>query len=123
MAEIVAAALTSHAPLVTGKPEVSRPEQCDRLYAGFREIERRLAAAQPDVIVMIVTVHLQNFPYINMPAFSIGLAGAYDAPSAGGARLMRLTPRTVPAMPAWCMALLERGLAGGFDFAYSYEIE
>jgi hypothetical protein len=35
MAEIVAAALTSHAPLVTGKPEIARPEQCERLHAGF----------------------------------------------------------------------------------------
>lgn len=123
MAEIVAAALTSHAPLVTGKPDVSKPEQRDRLYAGFREIQRRLAAARPDVIVMFVNDHLQNFPYSNMPAFCIGLAPAYDAPSAGGARLMRLPPRKVPGLPAWGMALLESGLAGGFDFAYSYEIE
>ena len=27
MAEVVAAALTSHAPLVTGRPDVSNPEQ------------------------------------------------------------------------------------------------
>lgn len=123
MAEIVAAALTAHAPLITGKPEVSKPEQRDRLYAGFREIQRRLAAARPDVLVMFVNDHLQNFPYSNMPAFCIGLAPAYDAPSAGGARLMRLPPRKIPGLPAWGMALLESGLAGGFDFAYSYEIE
>ena len=43
MAEIVAAALTAHAPLITGKPDVSRPEQRDRLYAGFHELRRRLA--------------------------------------------------------------------------------
>lgn len=123
MAEIVAAALTCHAPLVTGKPEVSRPEQRDRLYAGFHEIHRRLVAARPDLIVMFVNDHLQNFPYSNMPAFCVGLADAYDAPSAGGARLMRLTPRKVPGAPAWGMALLEAGLGGGVDFAYSYEIE
>ena len=33
MAEIVAAALTFHAPLITGKPEIGKPEQRDRLYA------------------------------------------------------------------------------------------
>jgi hypothetical protein len=48
MAEIVAAALTSHAPLVSGKAEIGRPEQRDRLYSGFHEIRRRLAAARPD---------------------------------------------------------------------------
>ncbi len=123
MAEIVAAALTSHAPLITGRPEVSRPEQRDRLYAGFQEARRRLAAARPDLVVMFVNDHLQNFPYSNMPAFCVGLAGAYDAPSPGGARLMRIPPRKVPGAPEWGMALLERGLAGGIDFAYSYEIE
>ena len=36
MAEIAAAALTSHAPMITGRPDVSKPEQRERLYAGFR---------------------------------------------------------------------------------------
>lgn len=34
MAQIVAAALVSHGPLVTGRPEVSKPEQRGRVYAG-----------------------------------------------------------------------------------------
>jgi hypothetical protein len=54
MADIVAAALTSDAPLITGKPEVSTPEQRDRLYAGFRDLARRFAAARPDLIIMFV---------------------------------------------------------------------
>ncbi len=123
MAEIVAALLTSHAPLITGKPEVSRPEQRDRLYGGFHELRRRLAAARPDLIVMFVNDHIQNFPYSNMPAFCVGLAEAYDAPSPGGSRLMRIPPRKVRGAPEWGEALLESGLAAGFDFAYSYEIE
>ena len=123
MAEIVAAALTSHAPLITGKPEIARPEQRDRLYAGFQELRRRLAAARPDLFVMFVNDHLQNFPYSNLPAFCVGLAAAYDAPSPGGAPLMRIPPRKIRGAPEWGMALLEAGLAGGFDFAYSYEIE
>lgn len=123
MAEIVAAALTAHAPLITGRPEVGRPEQRERLYAGFHELHRRLAAARPDLIVMFVNDHLQNFPYSNLPAFCVGMADAYDAPSAGGARLMRLTPRKVKGAPEFAAALLEAGLEAGFDFAYSYEIE
>ena len=123
MAEIVAAALTAHAPLITGKPEVSRPEQRDRLYAGFHELRRRLAAARPDLLVMFVNDHLQNFAYDNLPAFCVGLAGSYEAPSPGGADLMRLTPRTLRGHPEWAMALLEAGLAAGIDFAYSHDIE
>lgn len=52
MTEIVVAALTSHAPLITGKPDVARPEQRERLHAGFHECGRRLAAARPDLLVM-----------------------------------------------------------------------
>lgn len=123
MAEIVAAALTSHAPLITGRPDVARPEQRERLYAGFRELARRLAAARPDVIVMFVNDHVQNFAYDNVPAFCVGLADEYDAPGAGAAKFMRLTPRKLAGVPEFSMALLETGLAAGFDFAYSYEIE
>jgi hypothetical protein len=123
MAEIVAAALTSHAPLITGKPDIGRPEQREHLYAGFRELGRRLADARPELIVMFVNDHLQNFPYSNLPAFCVGLADEYDAPSAGGGAFMRIPPRKLRGDRATAMALLEAGLDAGFDFAYSYEIE
>jgi hypothetical protein len=123
MAEIVGAVLTAHAPLITGKPEVSKPEQRDRLYAGFREAGRRLHAARPDLLVMFVNDHLQNFAYDNLPAFCIGLAGSYEAPSEGGAAFMRIPARTLRGNPEWAMSLLEAGLAAGIDFAYSHDIE
>jgi hypothetical protein len=123
MAEIVGAALTAHAPLITGKPEVSKPEQRDRLYAGFHEAGRRLHAARPDLLVMFVNDHLQNFAYNNLPAFCIGLAGSYEAPSEGGAAFMRIPARTLRGNPEWAMSLLEAGLATGIDFAYSHDIE
>jgi len=53
----------------------------------------------------------------------VGLAGSYQAPSPGGAALMRLTPRTLRGHPEWAMALLEAGLTAGIDFAYSHDIE
>jgi Catalytic LigB subunit of aromatic ring-opening dioxygenase len=123
MAEIVAAALTAHAPLITGRPDVAKPEQRDRFYAGFHELGRRLRAARPDLLVMFVNDHLQNFAYNNLPAFCVGLAPSYQCPSPGGAQLMRLQPRTVRGNPQWAMRLLEAGLEAGIDFAYSYEIE
>src|SRR3989442_10612672 len=122
MAEIVAAALAAHAPLITGKPEIARPEQRERLYAGFHEMRRRLAAARPDLLVMFVNDHLQNFPYSNLPAFCIGLADAYDAPSPGGSALMRIPPRKIPGAPAWGMAPLEGGRAGGVAFSPPSEV-
>jgi len=72
---------------------------------------------------MFVNDHLQNFPYSNLPAFCVGLADDYDAPSAGGGAFMRIPPRKLRGDRATAMALLEAGLDEGFDFAYSYEIE
>jgi hypothetical protein len=72
---------------------------------------------------MFVNDHLQNFPYSNMPAFCVGLASEYDAPSPGGAGLMRIAPRRIAGRPEWGLALLEAGLERGIDFAYSYEID
>ena len=87
MAEIVAAApMTAHAPLITGKPDVSRPEQRDRLYAGFHELRRRLAAARPDLLVLFVNDHLQNFAYDNLPGLLRGPGRSYEAPSPGARR-------------------------------------
>src|SRR5260370_19660034 len=80
MAEIVAAALAAHAPLITGKPEIARPEQRERLYAGFHEMRRRLAAARPDLLVLFFSDHLQNFPYSHLPAFCIALVYSLDSP-------------------------------------------
>jgi hypothetical protein len=62
MAEIVAAALTSHAPFVTGKPDIGKPEQRERLC--FHEIRRRLAAAGPDLIMTFV-----NEPGLSLTGF------------------------------------------------------
>ena len=123
MAQIVAAALASHAPLVTGRPDVAEPARRDRLYDGLREVGRRLTAARPDVVVMFVNDHLQNFPYSNMPAFCVALADSYEAPSEGAGAFMRIPARRIAGRPAWGGALLEAGLESGFDFAYSYEID
>ena len=70
-----------------------------------------------------VNDHLQNFPYSNMPAFCVGLAPSYDAPSPGGAGLMRIPPRKIAGRPARPWPLLEAGLERGIDFAYSHEID
>jgi hypothetical protein len=61
MAEIAARRADLPRALVTGKPEIGRPEQRDRPYGGFHEI-RRLAAAHPDPIMMFVLQGLRSSP-------------------------------------------------------------
>ncbi len=76
MAEIVAALLTSHAPPITRRPEVSRRAGRDRLHGGFHELHRRIAAARPDPVATLAPDHSQSLPYSNLPAFRIGVAEA-----------------------------------------------
>jgi 2,3-dihydroxyphenylpropionate 1,2-dioxygenase len=67
------------------------------------------AATRPDLLVMFVNDHLQNFPYSNMPAFCIGLCDDYDAPSPGSSAFMKIPARKLRGVPALGMALLEAG--------------
>jgi hypothetical protein len=115
--------LTSHAPNITAKPVVSDPAQRARFLAGYEGLRRRLEQARPDLLVLFVNDHLQNFFYDNMPAYCIGIAESYPAPSEGAAAFLRIPSRRVPGARAWAQRLLRAGWEAGIDFAYSHELE
>jgi len=123
MASVVAGVLTSHAPLITARPEVGDHAARARFVGALEELRRRLERARPDVIVMFVNDHVQNFFYDAMPALCVGVADAYWAPSEGGSRFLRVPARRVPGHRAWARELLVAGLEAGFDLAYSHELE
>ena len=123
MGDIVAGLLTSHAPNITAKPVISDPDQRARFLAGFDVLRQRLERARPDLLVVFVNDHLQNFFYNNMPAYCIGLADSYEAPSNGGAAFLKIPPRRLAGARTWARSLLEAGWDAGFDFAYSQELE
>ncbi len=123
MGGIVGGTLVSHAPKITATPEVSTPAQRTRFLASLEVLRNRLEDARPDLLVVFANDHLQNFFLNNMPAFCVGLAEQYAAPSEAGAVFLKIPPRWVPGGGAWAKSLLAAGLARGFDFAYSYELE
>lgn len=123
MGTIVAACMTSHAPNITAKPAIADPQQRVRFLAGLEEIRKRLAAVRPDVLVVFANDHLQNFFYDSMPAFCVGVAESYWAPSEGGAKFLRVPARRIPGASAWAKAFVEAALDKGFDVNYSHELE
>jgi hypothetical protein len=123
MGEVVAGVLTSHAPKITATQEVSTPAQCARFLASLELLRSRLEAARPDLLVIFANDHLQNFFLNNVPAFCIGVAERYPAPSKDGAVFLKIPPRHIPGLGAWAKSLLAAGLGAGFDFAYSCELE
>jgi len=123
MARIVAALLTSHAPNITAKPEVSDPAQRARFLSSFELLRQRLERARPDRLVIFANDHLQNFFYDNMPAYCIGLADSYEAPSSGSSAFLKIPERRVPGDGVWARRLLKAGWDAGFDFAFSQDLE
>lgn len=73
MGTIVSAYATSH--ILFGPQGVE--ERAARVVAGMRELGRRAAAAQPDVILMIVSEHMFNINTSLQPPFCVGLADRY----------------------------------------------
>ena len=121
MATVVAACMTSHAPNMTATPEAA-PEQRKRFLAARAEMRRRLVAARPDVVVMFVNDHVQNFFYDNLPAYCVGVGERHWAPR-GAAGFLKIPERQVPGAPAWSKGLLVAGLEAGFDLAVSHDLE
>jgi catalytic LigB subunit of aromatic ring-opening dioxygenase len=121
MATIVAAAMTSHAPNMTATPAAA-PQQRTRFLAALAEMRRRLVAARPDLVVMFVNDHVQNFFYDNLPAYCVGVGDKHWAPR-GAAGFLKIPERQVPGASDWSRALLVAGLEAGFDLAVSHDLE
>jgi len=121
VATVVASCLTSHAPNMTATPDAA-PEQRARFLAGLAEMRRRLMAARPDLVIMFVNDHVQNFFYDNLPAYCIGVGPTHWAPK-GAATFLKIPQRQVPGAAAWGKALLAEGLEAGFDLAVSHDLE
>lgn len=73
MGRIVGAFAMSH---VLGSP-FGLEEQAERVFAGMREIGRRLRETRPTVVVMITGDHLNNFKLDRPMPFAVGTADVY----------------------------------------------
>jgi protocatechuate 4,5-dioxygenase beta chain/2'-aminobiphenyl-2,3-diol 1,2-dioxygenase large subunit len=73
MGKIVGAFAMSH---VLGSP-FGLEEQAERVFAGMRELGRRLRETKPTVLVVITSDHLNNFKIDQPMPFAIGSADAY----------------------------------------------
>jgi aromatic ring-opening dioxygenase catalytic subunit (LigB family) len=77
---LVFAGVCSHAPGITGRAGMADPALREPLYAAYREMREKLAAAKPDALIVIAAEHFANFFMSNMPSFAIGMADHYQGP-------------------------------------------
>jgi aromatic ring-opening dioxygenase catalytic subunit (LigB family) len=77
---LVFAGICSHAPGITGRAHMADPTITDEFFRAYRAMADELAAAKPDVLIIVAAEHFANFFMNNMPAFAVGMAESYEGP-------------------------------------------
>ena len=119
MGSIVFSASTSHAPHITGFPDLASPDKKARFYGAMQEVGRRLAAARPDVVVVVSSDHFHNLFIDRMPAFCVGLADRHQGPAE---KWIRIDPFEVRGCREFARALVDHAFESGLDPAFSERI-
>jgi aromatic ring-opening dioxygenase catalytic subunit (LigB family) len=77
---LVFAGIGSHAPGITGRAHMADKAIKEEFHGAYRAMAEELAAAKPDVLIVVAAEHFANFFMNNMPAFAIGMAESYEGP-------------------------------------------
>jgi predicted class III extradiol MEMO1 family dioxygenase len=78
MARLVYAGATSHVSGIIRSPDAD-PEKAFVLERGWQKMTADIAAADPDVVVLIGTDHQETYGLENYPVFAMGQAESYPA--------------------------------------------
>lgn len=116
MAQLVYAGATSHVSGIIRIPDVD-PEKSPIIDRAWQEMTADIAAADPDIVVLIGTDHQETYGLENYPVFAIGQAEEYPAWNEHG--IPGETSRGNPAVSAQ----IHRSLVhGGIDISVSMEM-
>jgi aromatic ring-opening dioxygenase catalytic subunit (LigB family) len=119
MAELVAAFVASHAPLITANPESAEQGQKERIHDAMRRLHEELVAARPTALVICSNEHFTNFFYDNLPPFCVGVADGYQGPVE---TWLRVPQGRVPGQPELGQWLVKEALEHDFDLSFSHEL-
>jgi hypothetical protein len=149
MAKIVGVFQTAHTPFCYRRPEAwndlraGRPVRADvpvddletnrlkyaRIQNGFEVLRRKLAEADPDVIVVFGDDQMECFDFTNFPAFSVYVGEQFeghvvdqDAPTATEQPSKPLRRAHLKGHPPLAAALLGGLMKRGFDPAFSMDM-
>jgi aromatic ring-opening dioxygenase catalytic subunit (LigB family) len=119
MAELVGVFAASHTPVMLNFPDAIDPGQLAAVRAAFADLGRRIAALEPQAIVLVSDDHLHNFFLDNLPAFCIGTADRYPTPIENW---LKADKRVLPGAAGLGAHLLGEALEAGFDPAFSMQL-
>ena len=120
MGTFAGAFASSHGPLIVRDwDKLDAPLQ-ERFTRDFRELGKRIATANPDVLVVISPDHWVNFFLNNLPSVCIGVGDENDGPPEP---FMSTFPyKTLPGDAAFGQHLLSTALEHDFDPSASYRL-
>ena len=121
MANLVGVYAASHGPLLVREWESLPPDQKLRLKNGFAELGRRLAAARPDVLIVVSPDHWSNFFLDNVPAVCIGIGETNEGPPEPW---MKAFPhREIQGHAPFALHLVREAMKEGFEPSVSHRLK
>lgn len=123
MARIVAAMAATHSPGLTGWFETAPPDQQTLALGAFKEMQRRLELARPDVIIAFSNDHLLNWPINNTPDFTVGIGDEHVGPADWFDEWLALDKYRIPGHPALARSIVNEGARRRIPFAYLREMQ
>ncbi|MEP9383283.1 hypothetical protein [Nocardioides sp. KR10-350] len=116
MGSLVFAGTTSHVSGIIRDPD-AQPEHTPALHAAWDTMAADLAAADPDVVILVAPDHQEAFGMENLPVFCIGSAVTHPAIREHG-----LPTESVAGDPQVAQALHASLVASEFDVAIAHEM-
>jgi aromatic ring-opening dioxygenase catalytic subunit (LigB family) len=116
---LVFAGIGSHAPGITGRARMADPAVMQEFHGAYRLMGERLAAARPDVLIVVSAEHFANFFMSNMPAFAVGMAADYEGPIEDP-KWLGIERRRIPGDAELSLRLI-REMMQTVDLAYAEE--
>ena len=122
MAKLVGSFAAGHAPNIARDWTTLKDDTRDWLTTQFGEMQRRISALEPDVIVIHSPDHWVNFFLNNIPAFCVGIGEEHDGPPEPF--MKPVFPReTIPNHPGLARHLLDSAFASDFEPSYSHRLK
>ncbi len=120
MAELVGVYAASHGPMIVRNWDKLTPAERDSIDGGFAEIGRRIARAQPDVLVVISPDHWVNFFIDNLPSICVGVGEIHDGPPEPWFKAF--PHRQLAGQPALAQHVVRTALERDFEPSVSYKL-
>jgi|SRR3954464_112297 aromatic ring-opening dioxygenase catalytic subunit (LigB family) len=121
MASFAGAYAASHGPLIIREWARVPADEKERMSRAYRELGRRIAAAQTDVLIVIAPDHWSNFFLDNIPTVCLGVGETHDGPPEPW--MKDFPHRQMPGHPQFAMHVADTALAQGFEPSISHRLK